>query len=102
MIEILNFLNGLNDIAIMMIAILSMIVFATVIYVSTGSLLVGICASQFINCLNLSIIITNGWLTYLKPFMPLWMSVMILLASFACVWYISPSRVYKGNHDRNT
>jgi len=68
-----------------LIAIFCMLIFYLGTWAITGQYKLGIVAMELVNCWNLTIYLT-GWLTpELKPFMPLWVSLMILVLPFLII-----------------
>ena len=92
MIEpVLKFIGSFNTTQILIATMVSMILAFILGWQLTGSPLIGVLFAESINCLNLTIYAT-AWLGLgIKPFMPLWMSLLIFVAPFVFLFF---SRLY--------
>ena len=85
MLEIMSYFHNLTDIQIIGIFIGCMIVLYGVIFLATGSWRLGILAAETINIYNLTIYLTPWLGLGIKPFLPLWMTLIILVFPFIMV-----------------
>ena len=86
MVELLNWIDSLSQNNITMIALLGMLIMGFSAWLYTRSLVVAIITPECINCLNLTIIITEPLLQLgTKPFMPIWISLVLLFIPFITV-----------------
>lgn len=68
-----------NPTAMLLIMLITMILLWLAVWHFTGSCAVGLLCAESINLWNLTLIITNSLLDQnIKPFMPLWISLIIL------------------------
>jgi len=101
MIEmLLAWASSLSAIQITIITLGCMVIISLAIWLSTKNFLVALVSLEFIPCFNLAIIITEPWLQLgTKPFLPTWMTLMILILPFIIfpirLWIIPTSKSNK-------
>lgn len=75
----INFIMGLSETQIQITSILCMLLMFWCIYLFTRSLLLGLLAFESLNIWNITVSVTT-WLDLgLKPFLPMWLSLVLLV-----------------------
>jgi hypothetical protein len=92
MIQLLNWVGSITDKQQALIFLACILALGCAVYLSTRSLLVAIVSGESINIWNLTLYFTEWLVPEMKPFMPLWISILILIVPAI---YLFVSRVFQ-------